>query len=145
MSLANLLPEEPDTTCVEPVSLLRIRCPDGRILNRRFLASEPLRVLIMYVGSVGFEANTYKLLTTFPRKDVSASVLFLLFVVGLLNADECLWHWDSPYSQEVLDLILTIPLLLASHSYIYASVIKQHNLVLVKGQLCSGSIIPGRK
>ena len=79
MSLANLLPEEPDAACKESVSLLRIRCPDGRVLNRRFLAQDPLQVLLTYVGSEGFEPNTYKLLTTYPRKDVS-----LLVVVSFL-------------------------------------------------------------
>jgi len=71
LSLANLVPEEPDATCNEPVALLRIRCPDGRVLNRRFLVSSPLRVLLTFVGSEGFAPNTFKLLTTFPRKDVS--------------------------------------------------------------------------
>jgi len=75
LSLANLLPQEPDATCTKPVALLRIRCPDGRVLNRRFLASEPLRVLLTYVGSVGYEQDTYKLLTTYPRKDVSTLVI----------------------------------------------------------------------
>lgn len=71
LSLADLLPQEPDAACTEPISLLRIRCPDGRVLNRRFLASEPLRVLLTYVGSAGFQPNTYKLLTTYPRKDLT--------------------------------------------------------------------------
>ena len=75
MSLENQLPEEPAAACAEPVALLRIRCPDGRVLNRRFLAAEPLAVLLTYVGSVGFEPDTYKLLTTYPRKDVSMLVL----------------------------------------------------------------------
>ena len=72
-----MLPDEPDVTCTEPVALLRIRCPDGRVLNRRFLATEPLQVLLTYVGSAGFEPDTYKLLTTYPRKDVSTMVLLL--------------------------------------------------------------------
>jgi len=75
-----MLPEEPDATCTEPVALLRIRCPDGRVLNRRFLASEPLQVLLTYVGSVGFAPDTYKLLTTYPRKDVNTLVFSRDFV-----------------------------------------------------------------
>jgi len=79
LSLANLLPEEPDASCPEPVALLRIRCPDGRVLNRRFLAAEPLKVLLTYVGSAGFEQDTYKLLTTYPRKDVSTLIYLIIF------------------------------------------------------------------
>ena len=85
MSLENQLPEEPAATCSEPVALLRIRCPDGRVLNRRFLAAEPLAVLLTYVGSAGFEPDTYKLLTTYPRKDVSMLVfLVMVFCIGLV-------------------------------------------------------------
>lgn len=70
MSLANMVPAEPESSCPEPVSLIRIRCPGGVVLNRRFLAAEPLQVLLMYIGSTGYQLNAHKVLTTYPRRDL---------------------------------------------------------------------------
>ena len=50
---------------------IRIRTPDGQTLTRRFLAVNTLQVLLNYVTSCGYHATDYKVLTTFPRRDVS--------------------------------------------------------------------------
>ena len=72
--MADILPPEPDTGCPEPVTLIRFRCPDGKTFSRRFLASDQLRVLLTYLGSNGYKLNNYKVLTTYPRRDVSIPV-----------------------------------------------------------------------
>jgi len=76
-SMADLLPTEPDATCPEPVTLIRFRCPDGKVLTRRFLATDPLRVLLTYLGAEGYQVNSYKVLTTYPRRDVR--IVYILY------------------------------------------------------------------
>ncbi|ELT93214.1 hypothetical protein CAPTEDRAFT_183840 [Capitella teleta] len=70
-SLSDQLPDEPPCNCTEPISTLRIRCPGGGMLVRRFLAQHPLQVLLNFVASKGFPCSEFKLLTTFPRKDLT--------------------------------------------------------------------------
>ncbi|XP_064606655.1 FAS-associated factor 1-like [Liolophura sinensis] len=70
-SLAEDLPEEPDADCPDPVSHIKIRVPGGDVLQRRFLATNTLNVLLNFVASKGFHTEDFKLLTTYPRKDVS--------------------------------------------------------------------------
>ena len=81
------LPAEPDTG-VKDVSTIRLRCPNGASLIRRFRGDDKLEVghviqhlvyfnfvflklLFMYTGSKGYGITEYKLLSSFPRRDVS--------------------------------------------------------------------------
>ena len=41
------------------------------MITRRFLASESLQTLLNFVASKRFATNDHKLLTTYPRRDVS--------------------------------------------------------------------------
>ncbi|KAL5022519.1 hypothetical protein ScPMuIL_001674 [Solemya velum] len=70
-SLAKVLPDEPPSNTDEKVSKLRIRSPEGETLIRRFYARELLKTLFNYLASKGFDIKTYKVLTTFPRRDIS--------------------------------------------------------------------------
>lgn len=70
-SLAEQLPPEPPEGTTEPVSHIRVRLPTGETLCRRFLASCPLGTLITFVGSRGFPAHEYKVLASWPRRDLS--------------------------------------------------------------------------
>lgn len=54
------------------MSKLRIRTPSGEFLERRFLASNKLQIVFDFVTSKGFPWNEFKLLSTFPRRDVSS-------------------------------------------------------------------------
>lgn len=54
-----------------PVSKLRIRTPSGEFLERRFLGSCKLQVLFDFLASKGFPWDDFKILTTFPRRNVS--------------------------------------------------------------------------
>ncbi|XP_068949135.1 FAS-associated factor 1 isoform X2 [Petaurus breviceps papuanus] len=71
LSLEQSLPPEPKEESAEPVSKLRIRTPSGEFLERRFLASSQLRVVFDFVASKGFPWDEFKLLSTFPRRDVT--------------------------------------------------------------------------
>uniref|UniRef100_K7E7L8 FAS-associated factor 1 n=1 Tax=Ornithorhynchus anatinus TaxID=9258 RepID=K7E7L8_ORNAN len=71
LSLEQSLPPEPREESTEPVSKLRIRTPSGEFLERRFLASSKLQVVFDFVASKGFPWDEFKLLSTFPRRDVT--------------------------------------------------------------------------
>nr|XP_037287616.1 FAS-associated factor 1-like isoform X2 [Rhipicephalus microplus] len=72
-SLAALVPAEPpENGCNnEPVTHLRVRLPSGEVLTRRFLANSPLSQLMLYVASCGYPSQRYRLLASWPRRDLS--------------------------------------------------------------------------
>uniref|UniRef100_A0A8C0UWA8 Fas associated factor 1 n=1 Tax=Cyanistes caeruleus TaxID=156563 RepID=A0A8C0UWA8_CYACU len=71
LSLEQSLPPEPKEESTESVSKLRIRMPSGEFFERRFLASSKLQVVFDFVASKGYPWEEYKLLGTFPRRDVT--------------------------------------------------------------------------
>ncbi|XP_028668293.1 FAS-associated factor 1 [Erpetoichthys calabaricus] len=71
LSLEQTLPPEPEEESAEPISKLRIRTPSGEFLERRFLGSCKLQVLFDFVASKGYPREEFKLLTTFPRRNVT--------------------------------------------------------------------------
>ena len=66
---ASTLPPEPAANCGEVLANIRFRTPQST-LARRFLGSRPLSVLLLYLRSQGFRPEEYKVLTSFPRRDV---------------------------------------------------------------------------
>uniref|UniRef100_A0A8C8DUH9 Fas (TNFRSF6) associated factor 1 n=1 Tax=Oryzias sinensis TaxID=183150 RepID=A0A8C8DUH9_9TELE len=71
LSLEQALPPEPDEESGEQISKLRIRTPSGEFLERRFLSSCKLQVLFDFVASKGYPFEEFKLLTTFPRRNIT--------------------------------------------------------------------------
>lgn len=71
LSLEQSLPSEPDEDSGEQISKLRIRTPSGEFLERRFLGSCKLQVLFDFVASKGYPSDEFKLLTTFPRRNIT--------------------------------------------------------------------------
>ncbi|XP_059197598.1 FAS-associated factor 1 [Centropristis striata] len=71
LSLEQALPAEPDEDAGEQISKLRIRTPSGEFLERRFLGSCKLQVLFDFVASKGYPFEEFKLLTTFPRRNIT--------------------------------------------------------------------------
>ncbi|XP_049342009.1 FAS-associated factor 1 isoform X1 [Astyanax mexicanus] len=71
LSLEQTLPPEPKEEEGEPVSKLRIRTPSGEFLERRFLGSCKLQVLFDFVASKGYPSDEFKILTTFPRRNIT--------------------------------------------------------------------------
>lgn len=75
LSLEQALPPEPSENSGKQISKLRIRTPSGEFLERRFLGSCNLQVLFDFVASKGYPFEEFKLLTTFPRRNVSSRSL----------------------------------------------------------------------
>lgn len=71
LSLEQALPPEPDEDSSEQISKLRVRTPSGEFLERRFLGSCKLQVLFDFVASKGYPSDEFKLLTTFPRRNIT--------------------------------------------------------------------------
>uniref|UniRef100_A0A3P8XVE1 UBX domain-containing protein n=1 Tax=Esox lucius TaxID=8010 RepID=A0A3P8XVE1_ESOLU len=71
LSLEHALPPEPAEEGGELISKLRIRTPSGEFLVRRFLGSTKLQVLFDFVASKGYPLDDFKLLTTFPRRNIT--------------------------------------------------------------------------
>ncbi|KAI8509269.1 pre-rRNA processing and 40S ribosomal subunit assembly [Branchiostoma belcheri] len=71
-SLEDTLPDEPPEDCTEPLINLRVRLPDGEMLQRRFLAATTLQVVLNYVHSKGFPSKEYKLLSSWPKRDLTS-------------------------------------------------------------------------
>ena len=70
-SLEQQLANEPSEDCPDPMTTLRMRVPSGDMLTRRFLADQAIRMVLVYLGTKGYHTEQYKVLTTFPKKDVS--------------------------------------------------------------------------
>ncbi|KAL4236818.1 pre-rRNA processing and 40S ribosomal subunit assembly [Mactra antiquata] len=69
--LAKEVPDEPPEGCTEVTCTLRIRTPDRKMLTRKFYGRNRLQSVINYITSNGFHLTEYKLLTTYPRRDLS--------------------------------------------------------------------------
>lgn len=69
--MENSIPPEPDKSCNEKISTLRIRFPDGTTDQRRFLANHTVRMLINYIGSKGYHPSEYKILTSYPKRNIT--------------------------------------------------------------------------
>ncbi|XP_070563690.1 FAS-associated factor 1-like [Ptychodera flava] len=71
LSLEEQLPDEPPHTCSEPITTIRVKLPDGQNLTRRFLAQHPVQIVLNYIASKGYHMNEYKVLTNWPKRDLS--------------------------------------------------------------------------
>lgn len=71
LSLEQALPPEPEEEAAEQISKLRVRTPSGEFLERRFLGTTKLQVLFDFVASKGYPSDEFKLLTTFPRRNIT--------------------------------------------------------------------------
>ncbi|XP_015752631.1 PREDICTED: FAS-associated factor 1-like [Acropora digitifera] len=72
LSLMDHLPSEPGSECTTPVSNFRFRLPNGDTVTRRFLATNPLQCVLTFVQTKGFLDSEYKVVTNFPRRNLSA-------------------------------------------------------------------------
>jgi hypothetical protein len=69
----NKLKPEPQSTYdnSKELTTIRVKEIDGKMLQRRFNINDPLEQFIYYLGSLGYFAEKYKLLTTWPRRDLT--------------------------------------------------------------------------
>lgn len=64
------LPAEPEISN-DQVTKIRFRLPIGKFLERRFLASDNLQVLFDYLYVNGFGQEEYKVISSWPRRDLT--------------------------------------------------------------------------
>ncbi|XP_015912489.1 FAS-associated factor 1 [Parasteatoda tepidariorum] len=70
-SLAEQLPPEPPANTSSKVSHIRVRLPNGETLIRSFTADTPLSLLLTYIASQGYPIAEYKVLASWPRRDLT--------------------------------------------------------------------------
>lgn len=65
------VPPEPDQTTGENITKIRIRAPTGSMLERRFTTDTPLRILLNYITGEGFLVDEFKVISSWPRRDLT--------------------------------------------------------------------------
>jgi len=71
MSVESRLPSEPAETD-DDVTKIRVRVPKEAGLERRFRGSDSLQTLIDWLHVKGFRSDEYKLISGWPRRDLTA-------------------------------------------------------------------------
>ncbi|XP_054278521.1 FAS-associated factor 1 [Macrosteles quadrilineatus] len=71
-ALESELPDEPSEDSTENITKIRFRLPKGDFLERRFLASSKLQVLLNYLVVQGFHTKDYKVISSWPRRDLTS-------------------------------------------------------------------------
>jgi len=65
------VPQEPAADCGKPMANIRFRPPTGDLFTRRFLATDSLSVLLNFLVSKGYLTGEYKVLSSWPRRDLT--------------------------------------------------------------------------
>lgn len=60
------------------ITKIRIRKPTGEFMERRFLAKSTLTDLLKFIASKGFPIDEFKVISSWPRRDVSKSIYLSL-------------------------------------------------------------------
>jgi len=66
------LPPEPPSDVADVTTKIRFRLPGGNTATRRFLAAQSLQVLLDYLLVEGYPAEEFKVLSSWPRKDLTS-------------------------------------------------------------------------
>jgi len=72
LALESELPNEPDENSSENITKIRFRLPKGDFLERRFLASSKLQVLLNFLVVQGYHVKDYKVISSWPRRDLTS-------------------------------------------------------------------------
>ncbi|XP_058830467.1 FAS-associated factor 1 isoform X2 [Topomyia yanbarensis] len=86
------VPPEPEQISGENITKIRIRPPAGPMIERRFTLDTPLRILLNFITGEGFLIDEYKVISSWPRRDLT-----------VLNLDETLQQLKL-YPQETVIL-----------------------------------------
>lgn len=65
------LPPEPQQGAGDGVLKVRVRLPAGKSLERRFQSNTALQTLLNFLIVEGYPTEEYKVLSNWPRRDVS--------------------------------------------------------------------------
>ncbi|KAL8568872.1 hypothetical protein ACOMHN_061448 [Nucella lapillus] len=89
-SIAKSVPEEPAENAPGEISRLRFRVPGGEQRTRRFWAENTVQDVLNYLTSQGFHTEEFKVLSTFPRRDITQLDFSLTLKVANLFPQETL-------------------------------------------------------
>lgn len=70
--LASLSSEPDEKTPANQLTRIRFRLPTGETLQRRFLITDKLREIINFMNGNGYLNDEYKLLSSWPRRDLTS-------------------------------------------------------------------------
>jgi len=65
-----LLPDEPAADNPLPLANIKFRAPQ-QMITRRFFATDKLSTLLLYLTSIGYKPENFKVLSSWPRRDIS--------------------------------------------------------------------------
>ena len=68
------LPPEPSMNG-ENVTKIRFRKPSGEFFERRFIVDTKLKILLNFATANGFLVDEFKIISSFPRRDVSGYLI----------------------------------------------------------------------
>lgn len=71
LSVESRLPEEPAEN-EKAITKIRVRLPKGEFLERRFKETDTLQTLLDWLHVQGFRSSEFKLLSSWPRRDLTA-------------------------------------------------------------------------
>uniref|UniRef100_A0A182QTK5 UBX domain-containing protein n=1 Tax=Anopheles farauti TaxID=69004 RepID=A0A182QTK5_9DIPT len=65
------VPEEPQQASGESITKIRVRTPSGEMLERKFTVDTPLELLLNYITAEGYLVDEFKVISGWPRKDLT--------------------------------------------------------------------------
>ncbi|KAK6624778.1 hypothetical protein RUM44_011638 [Polyplax serrata] len=72
LEVESRLPSEPSEVGGDNVTKIRFRLPKGEFIERRFYVSEALQVLLDYLVVQGYPQSEYKVISSWPRRDLTS-------------------------------------------------------------------------
>lgn len=72
LEVKSQLPEEPQEDAGNGITKIRFRLPKGECLDRRFQATAPLKVLLDFLVVQGYPPDEYKVICSWPRRDLTS-------------------------------------------------------------------------
>ncbi|KAG5682038.1 hypothetical protein PVAND_011429 [Polypedilum vanderplanki] len=67
----NSLPPEPTNDCTQQITKIRFRKPTGDFIERKFTVDTQLKVLLNFSKANGFSPEDFKIISSFPRRDLT--------------------------------------------------------------------------
>ena len=68
----NSVPAEPTDSETTSITRIRFRLPSGEFVQRKFYITNKLKALVDFVTGLGYFSDKFKLLSSWPRKDLTA-------------------------------------------------------------------------
>ncbi|XP_035906518.1 FAS-associated factor 1 [Anopheles stephensi] len=65
------VPDEPQQSSGESITKIRVRTPAGEMLERKFTVDTPLELLLNYITAEGYLIDEFKVISGWPRKDLT--------------------------------------------------------------------------